>query len=289
MFRTLKTSIRLTAAIAAVVVSLALAASGKPPGRVRIGYCGPLKDIDAVKAAGFDYMEVRTSEVAALSDADYEQLFARLKKAALPVLAAYWLLPAEIKVTGPQIDKARQIEYLHRALYRVSRLGVRVIVFGSSGARQIPEGFSKQEAFDQLVDFGKRAGREARSRNITIAIEPQRREECNIINTTAEALQWVEAVNDPNIQLMIDYYHFSVENEHPAVISKVKAHLRHLHMANPNNRVMPLSWEEYDYAPFFAALRQIRYHDLIGLEASSKDLQVEGPRSIALLRRAFDQ
>jgi sugar phosphate isomerase/epimerase len=76
-------------------------------------------------------------------------------------------------------------------------LGVRLIVFGSSGARQVPEGFSKKEAFEQLVDFGKRTGPEARARDITIAIEPQRREESNIINNTAEALAWVEAVTTP--------------------------------------------------------------------------------------------
>ena len=277
----MKKTISLTAAVALI----ALAAS---PGKVRIGYCGPLKDIDSVKAAGFDYMEVRMSEVAALSDANYEQLAAKLKRLALPVPAAYWFLPAEIKVTGPNIDKDRQMAYLHTALDRVSRLGVQVIVFGSSGARQVPEGFSKKEAFEQLVDFGKRAGPEARSRNITIAIEPQRREESNIINTTAEALAWVEAVNHPNIQLMIDYYHFSVEKEDPAVISKVQGHLRHLHMANPNNRVMPLNLEEYSYGPFFTALRGIRYDKLIGLEASSNDLQAEGPKSIALLKRALE-
>lgn len=190
-------------------------------------------------------------------------------------------------MTGPNIDKNRQMEYLHRALGRVARLGVRVIVFGSSGARQIPEGFSKEEAFRQLVDFGKRAGPEAQKYHITIAIEPQRREESNIINSTAEALRWVEAVNHPNIQLMIDYYHFSVEKEDPVVILKIKDHLCHLHMANPNNRVMPLRWEEYDYAPFFAVLRQIRYRKLIGLEASTTDLQMDGPKTIALLRRAL--
>src|ERR1700689_3678649 len=170
------------AAIAAWLACLALAALPQAGRRVRIGYCGALKDIDAVKAAGFDYMEVRTSEVAALSDGDYEKLVLRLKVLALPVPAAYWFLPAEIKVTGPNVDKDRQREYLRRALDRTSRLGVRLIVFGSSSARQLPEGFGKKEAFEQLVDFGKRAGAEARSRDITIAIEPQRREESNIIN-----------------------------------------------------------------------------------------------------------
>jgi D-psicose/D-tagatose/L-ribulose 3-epimerase len=282
-----KKAIPLTVAAVALLAALSLPALEAPAGEIRVGYCGPLKDIDAVKSAGFDYMEVRTSEVAALSDEDYEQLAAKLRRLALPVPAAYWFLPPEIKVTGPNIDKARQMAYLHTALDRVSRLGVRVIVFGSSGARQVPEGFSQQEAFAQLVDFGKRAGPEARSRNITVAIEPQRREESNIINTTGEALTWVQAVNHPNVQLMIDYYHFAVEKEDPASVLKVRDHLRHLHMANPNNRVMPLNPNEYNYAPFFAALRQIRYDGLIGLEASSNDLQRDGPKSVALLQRAL--
>jgi D-psicose/D-tagatose/L-ribulose 3-epimerase len=276
---------RLAIAIAALL-SLGRAAPDAIPGK-GIGYCGPLKDITAAKAAGFDYMEVRTSEVAALSDAEFERVAAQLKQLAFPTPAAYWFVPAEIKLTGPAIDKDRQMEYFHRALDRVARLGVRVIVFGSGGARQVPAGFAMEEAFRQLVDFGKRAGPEARKRNITIVIEPQRREECNIINNTAEALRWVEAVNDPNIQLMIDYYHFSVEKEDPAIILKVKDHLRHLHMADPNNRVMPLDWDEYNYAPFFAALRQIHYQNLIGLEASSTNLPSDGPKTIALLRRAL--
>ena len=276
---------RLAIAIAALL-SLGRPAPDAIPGK-GIGYCGPLKDIPAAKAAGFDYMEVRTSEVAALSDAEFENTGALLKQLTFPSPAAYWFVPAEIKLTGPGVDKDRQMEYLHRALDRVARLGVRVIVFGSGGARQVPAGFAMEEAFQQLVDFGKRAGLEARKRNITIAIEPQRREECNIINNTAEALRWVEAVDDPNIQLMIDYYHFSVEREDPAIILTMKDHLRHLHMANPNNRVMPLDWDEYNYAPFFAALRQIHYQSLIGLEASTTNLASDGPKTIALLRHAL--
>lgn len=285
----MKAGIQCAALITALLGCLVLGALAQPDSKVKVGYCGALKDIDAVKAAGFDYMEVRTSEVAALSDADFETVAAKFRRVGLPVLAANLFLPADIKVTGPQIDKERQMQYLRRALNRVYRLGVRLVVFGSGGARQVPEGFSKQEAFQQLVDFGKRAAPEARSRNITIAIEPLRQQESNIINNTTEALAWVNAVNDPNIQLMIDYYHFQVEKEDPSAILKVKDHLRHLHMANPDGRVMPLKWEEYDYAPFFAVLRQIHYDRLISLEASSKDLQVEGPQSIALLRRAFEQ
>jgi D-psicose/D-tagatose/L-ribulose 3-epimerase len=285
----MKASMRGLAGFMALLACLALAAFAQHGGKVKIGYCGPLKDIDAVKAAGFDYLEVRTSEVAALSDADYEKVAAKLQQVGLPVLSANLFLPADIKVTGPNIDKERQMEYVRGALDRVSRLGVRLVVFGSGGARQVPEGFSKQEAFQQLVDFGKRIAPEARSRNITIAIEPLRKQESNIINTSTEGLEWVNAVNDPNIQLMIDFYHFSVEKEDPSDVLKVKDHLRHLHMANPNGRVMPLKWNEYNYAPFFEVLRQIHYDRLISLEVSKTNLPEEGPQAIALLRRAFEQ
>jgi len=113
---------RLIVVIAAFLLTLGRAAPDPPTGSVAIGYCGPLKDIAAAKAAGFDYMEMRTSEVAALSDAEYQRLATQLKQLALPVPAAYWFLPAEIRVTGPNIDKNRQMEYLHRALDRVARL-----------------------------------------------------------------------------------------------------------------------------------------------------------------------
>ena len=45
---------------------------------------------------------------------------------------------------------------------RLARLGTQIVVFGSGGARRVPEGFSKEEAFKQLVEFGKRIAPEAR-------------------------------------------------------------------------------------------------------------------------------
>jgi sugar phosphate isomerase/epimerase len=96
-------------------------------------------------------------------------------------------------------------------------------------------------------------------------------------------------VNDPNIQLMIDYYHFEIEKEDPAAIARIRDRLVHIHMSNPVDRAMPLSRDEYSYEPFFTALRAVGYDRLIGLEASSKDLRVEGPRSIALLRQLCGQ
>lgn len=153
----------------------------------------------------------------------------------------------------------------------------------------MPDGVPRDEATSQLVAFGKRIAPEARARGITVAIEPLRREETNIINSAAEGLALVEAIGDRNFQLMIDFYHLASEHESPSIVGRAAGHLRHLHMANPDGRVFPRAWTEFDYAPFFAALRQIGYAGRISVEASTKDLSTDAPRAIALLRRAFGQ
>jgi D-psicose/D-tagatose/L-ribulose 3-epimerase len=254
---------------------------------VAVGYCTSLKNLAAAKAAGFDYVELSTTEVAMLSDADFEQAANDAARLGLPTPASNLFLPATLKVTGPTIDRDQQAAYVTKAFDRVARLGVRVVVFGSGGARRVPDGFSHDEAFRQLVDFGKRVAPIARQHGITIAIEPLRREETNIINMAAEGLQLVEAVGDPGFQLMIDFYHLASEHEDPAIIIRAGGHLRHLHMANPKGRVFPLSKDEFEYEPFFANLRRTGYDQRISIEASTQDLQSDAPRAITLLRRAF--
>jgi sugar phosphate isomerase/epimerase len=80
---------------------------------------------------------------------------------------------------------------VHKALTRLSALGTEIVVFGSGAS------------------------------GITIAIEPLRKQETNI-NTAAEGLDLVAAIDDPNFQLMIDFYHLASEHEDPAIVLKAK-------------------------------------------------------------------
>ncbi len=257
--------------------------------RVQVGLCTPLKGIEAARDAGFDYLELGTSEISTLSDADFESALAHVKQIGLPVPVTNLFLPATLKVTGPEINREAQDRYVQKAFARLAQLGTGIVVFGSGGARRVPDGFSKDDGFKQLVEFGRRIADEAKKHNITIAVEPLRRQETNIINSAAEGLELVNAINHPNFQLMIDFYHLASEREDPAIVMRAREHLRHLHMANPQGRVFPLAWEEYEYGPFFANLRTIGYNRRISVEASAKDLPQEAPPAIALLRRAFER
>jgi D-psicose/D-tagatose/L-ribulose 3-epimerase len=249
--------------------------------RPRIGDCASLAEIDAVKQAGFDYIELRTSEVAMLSDSDFAKLQERLKQINLPVPVTYLFIPADIKITGPEVNNTRLREYVRKALDRVSKLGAITVVLGSGPARRYPEGVSRDDAFQQFVDFCRWLGPEAQKRGITIAVEPLRKEESNLINNLAEGLNLMRAVHDPNIQLNVDYYQLAMEKEDPRIIIQAKNYVRHVHTANPKGRVFPLKWDEYNYGPFYTALRKIGYDKEISIEAQTKDFQHEAPKAIA--------
>lgn len=266
------------------MVAVQAAAQNRP---IQVGYCTPLANLEAAKAAGFDYVELSTSEIAGLSDADFDRALNRIRQVGLPVPASNLFLPAALKVTGPAIDRDQQLAYVRKAFARLQQIGITVVVFGSGGARLVPDGFSKEQAFQQLVEFGRRIAPEARAHGITVAVEPLRPQETNIINSAAEGLDLVNAINDPNFQLMVDFYHLASVKEDPAIILRARDHIRHLHMANPEGRIFPRTPTEYDYQPFFAALRTLGYSGRISVEASTKDLPGDAPPAIALLRSAF--
>ena len=74
-----------TSAGVVVLAVLFLAHLGGQEHHVQVGVCTPLKDIEAARTAGFEYLELGTSEIAALSDADFESALARIKALGLPV------------------------------------------------------------------------------------------------------------------------------------------------------------------------------------------------------------
>ncbi len=270
-------------AAAAAATPLPPAVPGIPIG-CYAGLAAPA--LEDVKAAGFEFAEIGLRNAAALSDAEFEQLLARLKTLRLPVLAAINFLPPELKVVGPEVDKAKQDEYLTRAFARAERLGLKAIVFGSGRSRTPPEGFSPKEASRQLVEFSKRAAGLARKHKLTIGIEPLGAAEAGTINSVAEAVALTRAVNHPAFGITIDYYHLTQAGEPSSVLLTTRNRLYHVRVANPKGRAFPLAASEADYAGFFDNLARIRYRGAIGLEARTGTITEQGRPSVAFLRTA---
>ncbi len=69
-----------------------------------------------------------------------------------PLVAANCLLPPDLKVTGPAVDSARLARYAGTAFARARRVGISTIVFGSAGARMVPDGWPTTRGFEQYVE-----------------------------------------------------------------------------------------------------------------------------------------
>jgi D-psicose/D-tagatose/L-ribulose 3-epimerase len=256
-----------------------------PPPDVKIGRTTGVAGLEETKAAGFDYAELGVSAIARLTPVELEVALMHHRVIGLPTPVANGFLPAEVRVTGPQVDPARQLAYVRTAFDRMVRFGVKLIVFGSPAARNVPPGFSREEAWRQLVAFGKLIAPEAHRRGLVVCIEALRRQESNIINTSAEALQLVQEVGHPGVQLMVDFYHLAIEKEDPEILLRARDYIRHFHFANPNGRLFPLDASEYDYHPFFVNLRKIGFRGGLSVEASPPNgIERDGPITVGFLR-----
>jgi sugar phosphate isomerase/epimerase len=262
------------------------AAAAAAGSKIKIGY--NTDDLEKAKNTGFDYAEILVRNFTRLSDEEFAKFLEKHKAVGLPTPVGNNFIPMELKMVGPEIDKDKQIEYVRKAFERGQKLGLKIIVLGSGAARKVPDGFSKDEAWKQLVDFGKRIAPEARKRGIVVAVEPLQTKETNTINSAAEGLKWVKAVNHPNFQLMVDFYHLSLEKEDPTILVTAKNNIKHLHIANPNGRKFPLSSDEYDYSAFFAALKKSKYQGGISIEGRTSDYDNEASKALAFLRGAAE-
>jgi sugar phosphate isomerase/epimerase len=259
------------------------------PGVAHLGPLQPMKEAARLAAWGYAYLEPALAPVAALSDADFEAL--RATSAALPIRieAMNNFVPPGLKLTGPAVDTVAVRAYVEKALGRAEALGAKLVVFGSGGARAVPDGFPRDRAWSQLKDFLKLCGDliVERKWGMDVGIETLRRAETNILNTVAESLRLAREVKHPRIRLTVDFYHLAEENEDPAILLDAGPLVAHLHFANPAGRVFPRSpSEDARYAPFFAALAKLGYRGRLSIEANTPDLSRDGPAALIFLRDA---
>ena len=251
--------------------------------KVELGVCTGIDDLGKAERWGFDYLEPAAAAVAAMSTDEFESARRQVLASRLRCRRFNSLIRT-MQVVGPNANLDAVSSYLDLALDRCRQLGAQVVVWGSASSRNIPEGRSREQTWQEIMRFLRRAGDIAQSHELVIGIEPLRGQESNIINTGAEALRLVEEVKHPRVKMIIDYYHLRVENESPEILLRAREHIVHLHFANPNGRRWPHAADEDPaYGRFFQLVKQIGYTGGLSIEGRGT-FEDDGAASLAFLR-----
>ena len=255
-------------AATASLAGLGVTAAVSKTSPIQVGVCASPRDLENADRFGFDYIEPPAAAVAAMSEPEFQDFKARVFASRIRC-PSFNSFIRTLRVVGDSVRRTDLQHYVELCLDRCRQLGGEVVVWGSAGSRNVPEGFSRDHAWGQITEFLRMAGDVARSRKIIVAIEPLRRQESNIINTGAEALRLVREVHHPNVRMIIDYYHLRVENEDPEIILHARREIVHFHFANPRERRWPHSpSEDPEYARFFALVRRIKFRGGISIEGN---------------------
>ncbi len=267
----------------ALIAGTAAGAAVKAYGRfgsVELGVCEPAAHFERAVAFGFDYYEPEASEIAAMDDGAFTQFKARVL--ASPIRCkAFRSFIRGLKVVGGDVRPDDLRAYVDRTMARCREVGCEVMVFGSGGARNVPPGFPRERAMDQLRSFLRDAGDAARRHDMVIGIEQLRKEESNVINTVGEALALARDVDHSNVRIIVDFYHLRKANENPDVMWEARRDIVHMHFANPSGRVWPKRPDEDpEYRHFFRVVREMDYRRGLTIEAPNGSMEKDAEASL---------
>lgn len=241
---------------------------------------------EEAKKVGFEYLDLALQNLLPLSDVDFSNQVQRISDIGIPALSGYGFLPADLQVVGNNVDNAHLDEVVRRSLGRLRKLHLKMVVYGEAlnATRKVPEGFSREVARKQFLEFMQRTAIEAQNRGMTVLIEPMPPESTDLINTVAEALEFMDGVGRPNVQLLVNYTNFVQSKEDLEILKRAAPRIGQVKIQNPDGRIYPASAEESDCASFFRALKEGGYRGGFSVYGKASDASVEGPRAIAVLR-----
>ena len=223
--------------------------------------------IASTAAAGYDLVEISLIDPDAFDPATTADLLA---EHGLAVSASLGLGEAtDVSSEDPE-TVARGRALLARALEVVRDVGGTTlcgVLYSRLGRYQRPataRGLaSSQESIAWLADRAAASG-------ITLALEFCNRYETNVLNTTAQTLEFIAAVDRPNVTAHLDTYHMNIEETSLAGAVRAAAaagRLGYVHVVESHRGA--LGTGSVPWAEFFDALREVGYDGTVTFESFS--------------------
>ena len=218
------------------------------------------KYIDKAAKIGFDILEFQAQPLLEMSDDHIRELRKRADDAGIELT---YSLGLDRNYDVSSLDETMRlggVKYLQNII-RKMHVGGGTLLSGVSyagwGCPNVVMD-DKRPYLEQSVKSMKEIIKVAEECGVTYCVEAVNRFETCIINTAAEALDYIARVDSPNIGVLLDTYHMNIEeNNIGDAIRLVGDKLTSFHTGE-NNRTAPgrghLDWDE-----IFGALADINY------------------------------
>lgn len=241
-----------------------------------MGIAAPLEKALALKAEGAQFLTVSVGDflVPDQPEEAFEKNLAKLADSPLPILACNgFIRPANLHAVGPEANHDLILEWSDTSFRRLKKANGKFIVFGSAGARKIPEGWTKEKADEQFISLLKQMGPLAEKHGITVTIEQLQEKECNYITRISEGASIIRAVGHPRIRLLADLYHMTCMGDTPADLKAAMDVIVHMEIAEKEGRTVPgVSGD--DFRPYFKVLKENGYKGAMSIEGKWQAGQV---------------
>lgn len=140
----------------------------------------------------------------------------------------------------------------------------RLLVFAGRPPAPVAE-HERRARKDRCVAGLRAAGGHAAAAGITLAVEPLNRFESDVLSTTQQAMELLDAVDQPAVAMMLDTFHMHMEEASiTEAIRLAGPRIAHF-QANENHRGFPGTGAT-DWVAIFRALHEIGYGGPVSLE-----------------------
>ena len=138
-----------------IIPSLSCGRNKKSAFLKKLGICTGVSNYMILKNAGYSYIEdsVQGFLVPLAEESTFNEKLAILQSSEMIMPALNSFIPGKLRSVGPEAVHDEILKYVETAFRRAQITGVKHIVFGSSGSRKVPEGFSRDEALNQFTEL----------------------------------------------------------------------------------------------------------------------------------------
>ena len=244
---------------------------------------------DFVKDVGYDGIELAPSsfvqDVKDFTPQMREDVVRIAAEVELDIIGLHWILvgPEGIHLTtSDDATRERTAQYLIDLANLCGDVGGELMVFGSPKQRNVEDGMTYQQAFDNARGVIEKALPVCEERGVKLLMEQLAPTETNFCQTVEQTIELIESFNHPNFKLILDTKAMAQEEkDRPELIREYAPYLEHYHANDPN--LHGPGWGDVEFGPIFEALKDINFDKYVSVEVFNFE-----PGAVSIAGRSFE-